>query len=652
MTRTGELQGAPATRVPARTWPAVALVFPGSALALYLLCARFPVLPDSDSYYHLAVARAYAEHGLSYRPDWTRFSIMHDGFGDKEFLFHVLLMPFARLADATRGGVVALALLGALVAAVLAHQATAAIGRWGLAVPLLVFGGAADFMLRAIRLRPELLSLLLILLAIPLASRRRPVLLGVLACLYALGYTAFQAFLGLCVLFFLCTLWVERRAEWRLVVYPAIGVALGLLLHPQFPANLRVWLVQNVGFFVRNETVDLGPEILPRTTRDTLLLNLGWWAGLVVLWRSRSPIVAPREDRRLRDFTLLAAAAFGLLYLFMYRFIIYAVPLATLAVLRSMQAAGEAPGRFVRLPARGRVPFALAFSLCLVSAAPLARLGLGRMQAAMSRIWRPDMRADWEAFARAMPDGAKVAAPWAATEAFVFWAPRAAYLNVLDPLFMAARDAATYRLYLDLFEGREPDVPLLAAARFDSEFYADDGQYPFAKARLAADPRVAHLHDGITYLYRFLGGRNADFLLDWKVLPEGAPMPPPPDLVGDPAVPLYPRAATERERAVEGYVDGRRLGAAAGCIGFARAEDVDRPTRLVLEVSPYGSAEVYADDRPIATIPSPRAAVLGRGVVLSLALDPGRHRLAVRTCPAEGQVGFYALVRGRESAPP
>ncbi len=630
----------------------MALVFLGSALALYFLCARFPVLPDADSYYHLAVARAYAEHGLFYRPDWARFSIMHDGFGDKEFLFHVLLIPFTRLADPTRGGVVALALLGALIAALLAHQAMAAVGRWGLAIPLLVFGSAADFMLRAIRLRPELLSLLLILIAIPLASRRRSALLAVVAFLYTLGYTAFQAFLGLCLLFFVYTLWVERRAEWRIAVYPGIGVALGLLLHPHFPANVRVWLVQNVSFFVQNATVDPGPEILPPTTRETLLLNLGWWAGLLVLWRSRSRVAAPCEDRRLSDFTLLAAAAFGLLYLLMYRFIVYAVPLVTLALLRSMQAAGEAPGRFTRLAARGRVPFALAFSLCLLSAAPLTRLGLGRMQAAMSRVWRPDMRADWEAFARAMPDGAKVAAPWAATEAFVFWAPRAAYLNVLDPLFMAARDAATYRLYLDLFEGREADIPLLATARFESEFYADDGQYPFAKARLATDPRVAHLHDGITFLYRFLEGRNADFLLDWKVLPEGAPMPPPLDLVADPALPLYPRAATERERAVEGYVDGRRLGAAAACLGFARAEDVERATRLVLEVSPYGSAEVFVDDRPTAAIPSPRAAVLGRGVVLSLALDPGRHRLAVRTCPAEGQVGFYALVRGRESAPP
>src|SRR5207247_7000335 len=155
-------------------------------------------------------------------------------------------------------------------------------------------------------------------------------------------------------------------------------------------------------------------------------------------------------------------------------------------------------------------------------------------------------------------------------------------LNALDPLFMAARDAATYQLYLDLFEGREPDVPLLAAARFDSEFYADDGQYPFAQARLAADPRVAHLHDGIAYLYRFLGGRNADFLLDWKVLPEGAPMPPPPDLVADPAVPLYPRPATARERAVEVYVVGRRLGDADGCIGLDSDADGERVTRLLL----------------------------------------------------------------------
>src|SRR5439155_1466651 len=162
--------------------------------------------------------------------------------------------------------------------------------------------------------------------------------------------------------------------------------------------------------------------------------------------------------------------------------------------------------------------------------------GLGRMKAVL-RSWRPDMRADWEAFARALPEGARVAAPWAATEAFVFWAPHATYLDVLDPIFIAAKDAATYRLYLDLFEGRVADS-----------------------------------------------------------------------------------------------------------VAFARLEEVDRPTRLALEVSSYGTAQVFVDDRLAAAILSPRAGVLGRGVIVTLALDSGRHRLTIHTCPAEGQLGFYALV--------
>ena len=627
---------------------AVALVFAVAASALFAFVAACPVLPDADSYYHLAVARAYAERGVFHPPDWARFSIMHDGFGDKELLFHLFLLPFATLTDPTRGGIVALAVLGGLIAAVLASQSMDAIGRWGLAIPLLVFGTAIDFQLRVIRLRPELLSLLLVLIAIPLASRRRFVLLGAVAFVYTLAYTAFQAFLGLCLLFFAYGVWVERRAEWRIMLSPVLGIGLGLLLHPQFPANVRVWLVQNISFYVQNPTTDLGSEILPRTTRDLLLVNLGWWAGLLVLWRSRTRVGPPREAHRLRDFTLLAAFAFGVLSLLMSRFLVYAIPLLTLALLRSMQAAGEAPGRSMRLPAGGHVPFALAFSLCLLSAVPLTWRALGSLEKAMTRIWRPEMRTDWEAFARAVPDGARIAAPWAASETFVFWAPHASYLDLLDPLFMVARDPATYQGYLDLFEGREPDIPLAASTRFASDFYADDGQYPFAKARLARDPRVTLLHDGATYLYRLDGGRNADFLLDWTVLPENTPLPPPAPLVEDPSLQRYPRAPTEQERRIEGYVDGRRLGSASTCIALAHVEELTRSTRLVLEVSPYGSAEIFVDGQPTAAIPAPRAAVLGRGVVLSLALDAGRHPIVIRTCPSEGQLGFYALVRGRQ----
>src|SRR6185436_12098308 len=129
----------------------------------------------------------------------------------------------------------------------------------------------------------------------------------------------------------------------------------------------------------------------------------------------------------------------------------------------------------------------------------------GRMEASAPRAFRAETRPDWEAFGRAIPPGAKVFAGWQAAEQFVFWAPRAVYVNVLDSIFMVARSPALYGRYLDVLHGREPDVPFVARSLFDSDFFADDGQYPLVRQRLMqGDPRVDRLHDGITCLYRFV----------------------------------------------------------------------------------------------------------------------------------------------------
>ena len=76
-------------------WAAVAAVFVVAAVAFRAWYAAFPAHYDADGYYHLAVARAYAERGMPDGLEWARFSIMREGFGDKELLFHWLLAPFA-----------------------------------------------------------------------------------------------------------------------------------------------------------------------------------------------------------------------------------------------------------------------------------------------------------------------------------------------------------------------------------------------------------------------------------------------------------------------------------------------------------------------------------------------------------------------------
>src|SRR5262249_4475115 len=160
------------------------------------------------------------------------------------------------------------------------------------------------------------------------------------------------------------------------------------------PANVRVWVTTSIDLFL-HRAPDVGPEIHARTTRDVLLLNAGWLAGLLVLWRGRARVTSPAADTRLRDLTLIAAVAFGSLALLMDRFALYAVPFVTLAVARTMQAAGERPGAVVRLPWRGEAPFALAMASVLACAVPATLNGFQRLQASAPTTFdagtRPDL---------------------------------------------------------------------------------------------------------------------------------------------------------------------------------------------------------------------------------------------------------------------
>ncbi|MEO8036586.1 MAG: hypothetical protein ABI837_19265, partial [Acidobacteriota bacterium] len=169
---------------------------------------RMPLLNDSDSYYHLAVARLYAHNGVFAAIPWARFSLLAAG-GDKELLFHLVLIPFVTLVDPAVGGRLALALLNASVATILAWRATKSLGLPGLLVPALLWLAAPPFVMRAVRLRPEWLALLLILIAVTWSFKNRPRALGALSLLFALSYTAFHVFVALCVMWLGYEWWVD-----------------------------------------------------------------------------------------------------------------------------------------------------------------------------------------------------------------------------------------------------------------------------------------------------------------------------------------------------------------------------------------------------------------------------------------------------------
>jgi hypothetical protein len=625
-----------------------ALVFLAVFNVVLLAASSWPALYDTDSTYHVAAAREYARHGMLKSLPWARFSALGPGFGDKELLFHILLAPFTRLADPVAGGKLALALLAATTAAVLARLSIRALGAWGALMPVFIFATACDFTLRALRLRPETLALLLFLAATVAAARRRYLLLGLCAFAFALSYTAVHALLGLAALLFVRVLWLERRREWKLLLAPASGAALGLVAHPQLPSNLRIFWLQNVTFLQMKSWLDVGLEILPPTTLNLLALNAGWIAGMLILLATRRP-PADRVDsapddarRRLADFLLVGAAVFGLLYLFSMRFSTYFVPFATLALAWRIHVEGGLGAR-TRLPWRGGVPRVLALALPVL-AVPYA-WNVDRINLENAGVFVKDRPANDAALGQALPAGARVAATWQNAETYVLAAPQARYLNLLDPVFMAVPFPEVYEAQRALFSGEDRDPVLTAATTLESDYlaFANGPHHSLLTARLASDPRVTRLHDGLDTIYRLDGRTNHAFVLDWTVAPKGVAAPPPRGKADGWA--SYPRAGTARGRAFEGYVDAKRVSTDA-CVTFVNVTDAALPALVTYELAASGPTTVFLDGDWIASA-AEAGAVLGRGVTFPVRLAAGRHELSVSTCPAHGASGFALVERAR-----
>jgi hypothetical protein len=629
-------------------WGFTALIFLLGFIFFCYFFSKIPLLHDGDSYYHLAVARLYAQKGIVDHLDWARFSVMNPGFGDKEFLFHLLLMPFVFWLPADLGGKIALALLNATSAAVIANLSIRAIGKWGVFIPVWAFGTSAAFFLRMSRLRPEILSLLILMCVGWVASRQKYRWLILFSALYALSYTAFHVLIGLSIGWFIICGWIDQRWEWRLPIYTILGSAIGLLIHPHFPSNLHIWAIQNIDFFILKNQIGVGNEIQPAAITTIFSLNFGWLLGLIIFWRStqRSPI--PSKLTGPESIFLINAIAFSLLYLLMQRFSIYCIPFVTLAVLFWIKRRHRQIGNWTYLPWHGRVPFMLTFCICLVTS--IFSSWYVYVNLSDHGVFDSAHRRDWEALGKVIPDNAQVAAPWDAAEIYVWAAPQAYYINLLDPVFMVKAYPKLHSIQQKIWDGTEPDVPLAVKLHLNSDYIV----FPYRKhlqlyRRLSADPRVRLLYRGYTAVFGINPKANHQFITDWEMVADSEGRPPRNETSDLNRVGAAGRG-DKKNSVYDGYVSIRDRKGSNSCVDMAHVETIQEPVRVEYELAAYGGFSFRLNNNLVLSNAMPGKATLGEGVRFRLDLEAGQHTFRVRTCSHEGRIGFYLLERKRAQA--
>ena len=319
------------------------------ALAFVLASASLQAIQtvpfDGDTAYHVAVARLIAEHGILHQFPWTPFSSLADHYGDKDLVFHLVLVPLSHLSYPLAAKLVG-TLLGALLLGVfygiLRAERVESPGLW--TVAMLVSSGA--FLMRFALVRPHLLSIPLMMGVAWLAIREKRRALGLLCFVYPLCYIAWHAVLIVVLLVEASRFLAQRTISVRNLGIAGGAMALGVLVHPNFPAITEVFWIANVevlgkawgnepGFSLGRELAAMSPSSVLRFLAFPLLV-----VG-VALW--------PAIRRRAEDLSgfafLVGAIAFLVLTFRTERFVEYSIPFSFLAgatSLRSLRKPGPA----------------------------------------------------------------------------------------------------------------------------------------------------------------------------------------------------------------------------------------------------------------------------------------------------------------------
>ena len=456
--------------------------------------------PDFDGHFHLTLVYRIANQGLWAHIPWLPFTVLGEKGPDHQWLWHLMLLPFAAIGDADQ----ALAWAAACNAAAVVAVTGFVMRMLGVpAAPLFaVLAVAAGTLMpyRLMMLRAQNIAIIFMMLSVWAMARGRHRALAAIAFLFLQSYHAAVILLPMALVGCAAYSLAERRAVAGPLIAVAGGAAAALLASPWFPRNIE-YLLFHILFKtaapLHGEQLSslIGTEWYPPGWRNVLMQS--WPAHLML----GAAIASQLWRRTFRPDTVLAAGV-ALLSLALYfgavRFAEYYIPFSALA-------AGLAARDFS--PARG-------MRIALVAWTVLAA-SVGLTQAARVALAPPDHLAKIGERLNQLGRPGEVVfnSSWSDFMALVWWAGGFRYINGLDGHYLAYADPARFAVWLALGSGQMDDPAGAIEAAFGARFAVVARQHERLARQLLASPRAA---------------LRVDSPEGWlfEIAPAGKPIPP------------------------------------------------------------------------------------------------------------------------------
>jgi len=291
-----------------------------------------PYLPETDGYYHIKVAWLLGHSGFISNFKWAHLSIWRDHYSDKEFLYHVYLIPFTFFKDLAFGGKLATVTMGAIVFTSFYSILRLNKIRYAWFWLLLLSMSGGYFLYRVNVPRPQGLSIVFVLWSLHFLLNRKRVHLAILCFIYTYSYTAYHLPFIFAGIIYIYQLIFEKENDWKTPALVFLATLAGMLLSPFFPNNFTMFYLQN--FYVlwkgaaNQQLLHMGGEFWPMDTRELIGVNIAVVISMILAFFTalRAPFKVSNKTIEL----FLISLALILLTCLSKRFTEYSVPVTLL----------------------------------------------------------------------------------------------------------------------------------------------------------------------------------------------------------------------------------------------------------------------------------------------------------------------------------
>lgn len=483
------------------------LLFATFFIGMAIVQFATPDMPDNDGFYHIKLAWLMRTEGL--KPDfpWLPLSILNEAeFYDHHFLFHVALIPFTygNLRLGAKWAAVFFSAISFLAVWYLFHRQKVPFSwLWALAL----MGISDAFLYRMSITRAQSLSLAVLALGLAWILEGKYKHLAVLSFLYVWFYDAFPLIIAVAGLHFLAVLLMERRFEFRPLLWTGVGIVAGLIINPYFPNNLIFTWHHLLPKLTDATSVSVGNEWYPYDTAQLLKNSL---PALIAFIGGAFALGLSGRKMDVRTTTsFLIALLFGLMLFKARRFVEYFPPFSLIfaafawsPLFLDRQPAASSPLKFSTLIQANLTVILL---MLAVFVGIIKTIPATQRQIADSKPYDLYGGASLWLMQNTQPGERVFQTDWDDFPRLFFYNTHNTYLAGLDPTYLQLYDSELYDLWVSITRGNIEKPSQLISDRFSAHFVLTDLAHQSFLHEAANDPDMVEVYrDGQAVIFEVL----------------------------------------------------------------------------------------------------------------------------------------------------